>query len=421
MNGGPVLARRFFVCEGIMAKEGQAEEARSRSSEIDALKSAAALAIRSGKPSIAVQNLRRVVALDNQDASAWLNLAASLRAVSEPAAAIDAVNSAIALNPRHFLALLLKGSLEEQQGERHKAARTYGAALTQLPPDDRMDEPTRRAVIKARSVHHAYTTELQSFVLQEVGLGDPSANSEARKVSLFVDAILGKRRIFRQQPTAFEFPGLPAIEFYERSEFAWLSTLEAATPVFQRELAKVMAHDEGFEPYVAYPDGAPLDQWQDLNRSRRWTAFHFYHYGRRYPANCGRCPETVALLAQLPQPQVAGRMPAAMFSVLRANTRIPPHTGVANVRLVVHLPLVVPPGCGFRVGNETREWKVGEAWVFDDTIEHEAWNDSDEDRVVLIFDIWNPRLSASERSMIAEVMSAMDRFNEVSLSPEPQL
>ncbi len=114
-------------------------------------------------------------------------------------------------------------------------------------------------------------------------------------------------------------------------------------------------------------------------------------------------------------------MPAAMFSVLRANTRIPPHTGVANVRLVVHLPLVVPPGCGFRVGNETREWKVGEAWVFDDTIEHEAWNDSDEDRVVLIFDIWNPRLSASERSMIAEVMSAMDRFNEVSLSPESQL
>ena len=108
----------------------------------------------------------------------------------------------------------------------------------------------------------------------------------------------------------------------------------------------------------------------------------------------------------LPQPQVAGASPNAMFSLLAPRTRIPPHTGVANTRLVCHLPLIVPANCGFRVGETTREWRVGEAFVFDDTIEHEAWNDSDELRVVLIIDLWAPALSASERDAVAAVIGA---------------
>jgi len=114
---------------------------------------------------------------------------------------------------------------------------------------------------------------------------------------------------------------------------------------------------------------------------------------------------------RLPQAEVALRSPNLMFSVLQPRTRIPPHTGVANFRLVVHLPLVMPPACGFRVGGETREWRIGEAWVFDDTIEHEAWNESDEVRIILICDIWNPRLSPDERAAIQAVIAATDAFN----------
>jgi len=106
------------------------------------------------------------------------------------------------------------------------------------------------------------------------------------------------------------------------------------------------------------------------------------------------------------QPQVPGASPNAMFSLLAPRTRIPPHTGVANTRLVCHLPLIVPPDCGFRVGQTTREWRVGEAFVFDDTIEHEAWNDSDELRVVLIIDLWPPALGPSDRAAIASVIGA---------------
>ena len=114
------------------------------------------------------------------------------------------------------------------------------------------------------------------------------------------------------------------------------------------------------------------------------------------------------MLAELPQPSVPGRCPNAMFSLLAPKTRIPPHTGVANTRLVCHLPLIVPPGCGFRVGAETRSWVPGTAFVFDDTIEHEAWNDSDELRVVLIFDLWPWALSEAERQAVAAVMAESD-------------
>ena len=99
-----------------------------------------------------------------------------------------------------------------------------------------------------------------------------------------------------------------------------------------------------------------------------------------------------------------------MFSLLKPQTRIPPHTGVSNARLVTHLPLIVPPACGFRVGNSIREWVPGKAWVFDDTIEHEAWNESDKLRVVLIFDIWHPHLTPAERAMVTAMTHGVNKF-----------
>ena len=79
-----------------------------------------------------------------------------------------------------------------------------------------------------------------------------------------------------------------------------------------------------------------------------------------------------------------------------------------NTRLICHLPLVVPPGCGFRVGNETREWEPGKLLIFDDTIEHEAWNDSSEDRIILIFDVWRPELRDDERRAVTMMFEAID-------------
>ena len=99
-----------------------------------------------------------------------------------------------------------------------------------------------------------------------------------------------------------------------------------------------------------------------------------------------------------------------MFSLLKPRTTIPAHVGVTNVRLVTHLALIVPEGCYFRVGNETRQWVPGKAWVFDDTIEHEARNDSDKLRVVLIFDIWHPHLTPAERALITALNAGMNAY-----------
>ena len=99
------------------------------------------------------------------------------------------------------------------------------------------------------------------------------------------------------------------------------------------------------------------------------------------------------------------------FSRLRPGARIEPHTGFLNSRLICHLPLVTPKNCFLRVGNETREWKKGEAWVFDDSIEHEAWNASDETRIVLIFSIWRPELSAEERKLVSTLLQGVDKYS----------
>jgi aspartate beta-hydroxylase len=99
-----------------------------------------------------------------------------------------------------------------------------------------------------------------------------------------------------------------------------------------------------------------------------------------------------------------------LFSLLRPGARIPPHHGFTNARLICHLPLIVPPQCALRVGNETRSWTEGEVVLFDDSIEHEAWNSSNEPRIVMIFDVWRPELSAEERDLVAAVLAAVDSF-----------
>ena len=189
--------------------------------------------------------------------------------------------------------------------------------------------------------------------------------------------------------------------------------MEAATEAIREEILGVLREDKaGIQPYVAYEEGLPLNQWRELNHSRRWGAYFLWNQGRREAAHMARCPQTVAALAAAPQVDIPGRGPTAFFSILDAHTHIPPHTGVTNTRLTVHVPLIVPPGCRFRVGGETRDWRVGTAWVFDDTIQHEAWNDSDMARAILIFDVWNPQLTLLERDLVREATVVFAQYNE---------
>ena len=142
----------------------------------------------------------------------------------------------------------------------------------------------------------------------------------------------------------------------------------------------------------------------------RWATFFLWRDGVRQDEARARCPATAALLERLPMAHQSGFAPTAMFSALQGRAHIPPHTGSANTRLIVHMPLVLPGPARFRVGGETRDWKMGQAWVFDDTIEHEAWNGSDRTRVILLFETWRPELRDEERALVSTMFSAIDEY-----------
>jgi aspartyl/asparaginyl beta-hydroxylase (cupin superfamily) len=267
-------------------------------------------------------------------------------------------------------------------------------------------------VREALAWHDAYNREfgdyLDAFLAPQLR---DYQGEDLRRFRDSLDTMLGRKRRYESQPALFHYQGLAPISFFERGSFPWLDEFEAVTGEIRDEyLAAVASRQEGFTPYISYGADQPLAQWAELNKSDRWNAFRLIDNGAPVPEHAARCPRTMALLKGAPQPDQPGRTPSAMFSVLQPHTKIPPHTGVSNVRLVTHLPLIVPPGCGFRVGNDTRAWEEGKAWVFDDTIEHEAWNDSGQVRVVLIFDVWHPALSLPERAMITAMAAGIDAF-----------
>jgi aspartyl/asparaginyl beta-hydroxylase (cupin superfamily) len=372
------------------------------------LNAAAVQALHGGDPHSARQFIQAAIEADDANPALWVNLATVMRRLEAPAEEMRALQRALALDPRHLLALLQKAALLELQGKRRSAATAYHNALKTLPANAQVPESLRAPLEHAAQVVRDNDAALATFLGNELTqVRDEHGSENQERFDHCIDALLGKRRIYTSTPSFLHFPRLPAWEFYPRQDFPWLSAIESASTAIRDELASVCAANQGIEPYIAYPEGMPLDQWAALNHSRRWSVFYLWRDGNPVKEHLERCPRTAAWLADVPHVDVPGYAPTAFFSILDAKSHIPAHTGVTNTRLIVHLPLVVPPQCRFRVGSETRTWREGAAWVFDDTIEHEAWNDSDLPRAVLIFDVWNPYLSVAERALVRTATRAL--------------
>jgi aspartate beta-hydroxylase len=360
-------------------------------------------------PAGAAEALEAAAKGEPGNAIIWLNLAIALRALERPDEEQAALDRSLTLEPSSFHALMQAASLHEIQGSPRAAAATYRMALQMLPRG--LPLHMRPALDKAKAAIDANDRALEAHL--DGYLKDIRAKHADQKQGRFdraVDTLLQKRRVYRPAPSFLYVPQLPAIEFYERDEFPWLDQIEAATDDIRAELVNVLADGPAtLEPYVSV-QGAPGPQWRELNNSWRWGVFYLWKAGKAVLENQARCPKTVAALSSWPKCALDGTAPTATFSILDAKTKIPPHVGVNNARLICHLPLIVPPGCGFRVGAETREWEPGKAFVFDDTIEHEAWNDSDEPRAVLIFDIWNPHISLAERELVSALTVGVGEF-----------
>ena len=350
--------------------------------------------------------LERAVGAADAPIELWVKLSAMRKASGDLKGALQAIDQALALSPLNFPALLSRAVILD--GLRHPdAGEAYGHALAQIDSEDSIPVQMIPAVQYARQRRDEYRRQLQQNLTARLPSGLSAV--ERARVERFISNRARSTRHYHQEPSDFHYPGLPEIEFHDRTLFPNLAALEQATADICAEFnALIAAEAAEMVPYVQYPERVPLRQWRELNNNRDWTAVHLLKDGRPVEANARHCPRTIEAIGQMDQPQVPGASPVAMFSLLAPRTRIPAHTGVANTRLVCHLPLIVPPDCGFRVGATTRQWRVGEAFVFDDSIEHEAWNDSDELRVVLIIDVWPPALGQAERQAVAAVIGSTD-------------
>jgi len=369
---------------------------------VAALNSLAMMALQSRDAAQAIHYLERAAAAAPGAAPIWFNLFQAFDLAGDPERGMASLDRALSADPYHVPAVLMKAELLDRLGRAPEALALYRAIIAASPNSDSLPEPARRALAHGLALVRA-DDERRAAALAGPLAAVHAAYPEAdfHRAEAYAEQRTGRRKVYVQQPIDGHFPYLPAIEFFPRELFPWFATLEAKTAEIREEFVSLLEdRDRGFRPYIAFDPTQPVNQWAELNHSPRWSAWFLWEDGARHAEHCARCPATAALLDALPLLDLPGKGPTAMFSILEPHTRIPPHTGSNNVRTTVHLPLVVPAGCGLRVGAETRSFEAGRAWAFDDTIEHEAWNDSDAPRAILILDVWNPLLSEAERAAV---------------------
>jgi len=351
--------------------------------------------------------------LDRADAGGFtvasgMTRALALRLGGDLPGAVAVLDRVLAVDPYEFMALLSKGAILEMMGKPRLAVGVYRNALKIAPPESRCPPPLVAQIGKARDLVAAEAARLRDHLRDAVAdLRGQCGSEDGDRFDESLDVFAGFSPPVKQEPLLLNYARLPAISFYDRAHFPWLTQLEAGTDMIVAELKAFLADPgEAFAPYIAFPRGVPVNQWKDLNHSEDWSAAFLWKDGVKQDGACERCPGTTALLESLPMAMQEGYAPTVTFSALKPRTHIPPHTGSSNIRLLTHLPLILPGPARFRVGNTTRDWEMGQAWVFDDTIEHEAWNDADQMRVILIFDVWNPFLTDAEKALITAMLNA---------------
>jgi aspartate beta-hydroxylase len=368
---------------------------------------------------VASAHFRGAAAADPKEAALWMNVASAERGLGAAEGERAALQAAIDIDQRNLMAQIRMAQLQQRLDERQGAADSWGKALALSAGLPDLPPALVETLAQARDFVTAHQAEFAAFV--EAGVAAQLTAADAvtqRRFQACLDREFGRRTIYQNHCSGLHYPFLPADEYFDRQHFAWMDALEAQTDAIRAEfLAMVADGGEAIRPYVRQDAGTPQNKWTALDGSLDWGAAFLWEYGVRNEAVCAACPQTVGALEALPRADIPGRAPSAFFSLLRPRSRIPAHTGVTNTRAIVHLPLVVPPGCFFRVGGETRAWQEGTAFAFDDTIEHEAWNDSDHLRVVLIFDVWNPHLSLAEQQLLKQFYATADASKTKDVLP----
>jgi len=347
----------------------------------------------------------------------YQNLAIVLRAQGRLEEALSAYNTSLGLKLQQPLCWIQRGDVLQAIGRSKDAVASYfyaakisgnlgilGKTHKNNPQALKIISRAARMLVNEREKAIAATTN-------DIRLNSDSENLER--------AVMAGRHMAQAVPPAYSdplqrpafcyFPGLEPKPFYERNGFPFLKSLETSTKLILSEIETVLSAGKTLEPYVKIEAENPA-QWETLNFSPQWSAYHLYKDGNRVEEHCEQCPETAKIIETLPLAKIPHQAPEVFFSILKPGTHIPPHVGIANYKLAVHLPLIVPDSCAIRVGDITRSWSKGKCLIFDDSFEHEAWNQSESIRVVLILEIWNPMITPDEKSYLNQAIRGLNDF-----------
>jgi aspartate beta-hydroxylase len=350
-------------------------------------------------------------------AQSFFNAAQQARALGNLTGALQLVRLALQALPEAPRIRLELGQILEAQGQTDDATRAYYQAVMQARArglwldDASVPDALYPQVLHAMEFVQTYRNGILLGLLQP--LEQLHGADALQRIRYALEIYLGQREqspaAAAQRPLFLYVPGLREQPYYQSDEFSWVPQAMAAQAEIMREAQAVLGTG-ALEPFL---QGTDLTNYlrTDSGGPAKWDAYFFYRHGEAYPAHLQACPATAALLPQMPRVDIDEHAPEICFSVLAPGSHILPHTGVTNSRLVAHLPLILPPDCALQVVGHIKPWHMDEVLIFDDTFEHEAWNRSDQVRVILLMDVWHPDLSAIERSALRAVVEGIGRFN----------
>lgn len=351
----------------------------------------------------------KAIEMGEDGAAVWGVLALACRDQGDFDMAQKAADRSIELEPRNVRAHIVKADAFYAESNARAAAAFYRHALAMSAPQPDMPEEIlldlERAKIRSAELKESFGAHLS------LALGDLLSDQHSSpRMQEALDILLGNKRVFYSAPRHFMFPRLPSYEFFPADQLLWLNQLASKTPHVKAELNALLKSGSSFLPYLEDNPDRPTFDAHGMEGNPDWGALYLWQNGEPVLEHQEVCPVTTEAIANLPLVFSGGRCPNVLFSRLSAGASIPPHNGMMNTRLIGHLPLIIPDQCGLRVGSEVREWVVGEPFLFDDTVEHEAWNNSDQDRVILIFEVWRPELTSVEQTFVKRMLEAVDTY-----------
>ncbi|KAM9551079.1 aspartyl/asparaginyl beta-hydroxylase-like isoform 7-T7 [Salvelinus alpinus] len=198
------------------------------------------------------------------------------------------------------------------------------------------------------------------------------------------------------QRSLYNVDGLKAQPWWTPKDTGYMDlvkTLERNWRIIRDEAQSVMDKTTGlFVP-----------EEENLREKGEWGQFTLWQQGKKAGESCRSVPKTCGLLERFPE-AIGCKRGQIKFSVMQPGTHVWPHTGPTNCRLRMHLGLVIPKtGCKIRCTNDTRAWEEGKVLIFDDSFEHEVWQDADSYRLIFIVDVWHPELTQYQRQTLSPI------------------